>query len=74
MTEAFAAQSIPVKDHLKIPDNILNIYGGAIALGHPIGASGASCYNTCECFRTRTSTYRYRNSLYWRRTRYCFND
>ena len=31
MTEAFAAQSIPVKDRLKIPDNILNIYGGAIA-------------------------------------------
>lgn len=46
MTEAFAAQSIPVKDHLKIPDNILNIYGGAIALGHPIGASGARLVTT----------------------------
>jgi len=46
MTEAFAAQSIPVKDHLKIPDSILNIYGGAIALGHPIGASGARLVTT----------------------------
>ena len=33
MTEAFAAQSIPVKDNLHIPDEKLNIYGGAIALG-----------------------------------------
>ena len=32
MTEAFAAQSIPVKDNLHIPDEKLNIYGGAIAL------------------------------------------
>ncbi|MBR3342026.1 MAG: acetyl-CoA C-acetyltransferase [Clostridiales bacterium] len=38
--EAFAAQSIAVKRELEIPDNKLNIYGGAIALGHPVGASG----------------------------------
>lgn len=41
MTEAFSVQSIAVKDNLKIPDEKLNIYGGAVAIGHPIGASGA---------------------------------
>ncbi|CAL28790.1 thiolase family protein [Staphylococcus carnosus] len=41
MTEAFAVQSIAVKDNLNIPDEKLNIYGGAVAIGHPIGASGA---------------------------------
>lgn len=38
--EAFAAQSIAVKQELNIPDEKLNVNGGAIALGHPIGASG----------------------------------
>lgn len=38
--EAFAAQSIVVKRELNIPDSKLNINGGAIALGHPVGASG----------------------------------
>ncbi len=38
--EAFAAQSIVVKRELNIPDEKLNVNGGAIALGHPIGASG----------------------------------
>ncbi|MHD0381879.1 thiolase family protein [Staphylococcus simulans] len=41
MTEAFSVQSIAVKDNLNIPDEKLNIYGGAVAIGHPIGASGA---------------------------------
>ncbi|WP_105993173.1 thiolase family protein [Staphylococcus simulans] len=41
MTEAFAVQSIAVQDNLHIPDEKLNIYGGAVAIGHPIGASGA---------------------------------
>ncbi|WP_341636766.1 thiolase family protein [Staphylococcus casei] len=46
MTEAFASQSIPVKNNLAIPDDKLNIYGGAIALGHPIGASGTRIVST----------------------------
>lgn len=41
MTEAFAAQSIAVKKELNIQDSQLNINGGALALGHPLGASGA---------------------------------
>lgn len=39
--EAFAAQSLAVGKELKIPEEKLNVNGGAIALGHPIGASGA---------------------------------
>lgn len=38
--EAFAAQSIAVKKKLNIPSEKVNINGGAIALGHPVGASG----------------------------------
>ena len=41
INEAFAAQSIAVIRELKIDTNKVNINGGAIALGHPIGASGA---------------------------------
>lgn len=38
--EAFAAQSIVVQRELKLPEERVNINGGAIALGHPVGASG----------------------------------
>jgi acetyl-CoA C-acetyltransferase len=41
LNEAFAAQSLGVLRELKIPKNRVNVNGGAIALGHPIGASGA---------------------------------
>ena len=41
INEAFAAQSIAVIRELKIDKSKVNINGGAIALGHPIGASGA---------------------------------
>ena len=41
INEAFAAQSIAVINELKIDKNKVNVNGGAIALGHPIGASGA---------------------------------
>ena len=40
INEAFAAQSIAVIKTLSIPEEKVNINGGAIALGHPIGASG----------------------------------
>src|SRR5690606_4750183 len=39
--EAFAAQSLAVDRELKFDKEKLNVNGGAIALGHPIGASGA---------------------------------
>tara|TARA_B100001057_G_scaffold127106_1_gene126054 strand:- start:286 stop:1461 length:1176 start_codon:yes stop_codon:yes gene_type:complete len=41
INEAFAAQSIAVIRELKIDKSKVNVNGGAIALGHPIGASGA---------------------------------
>lgn len=40
LNEAFAAQSIACQRVLEIPDEVLNIWGGAIALGHPVGATG----------------------------------
>ena len=40
INEAFAAQSIAVIKELGISKEIVNVNGGAIALGHPIGASG----------------------------------
>ena len=40
INEAFAAQSIAVIKTLSVPDEKVNVNGGAIALGHPIGASG----------------------------------
>ena len=40
VNEAFAAQSIAVLKALSIPEEKVNVNGGAIALGHPIGASG----------------------------------
>ena len=41
INEAFAAQSVAVIKELKIPEQKVNVNGGAIALGHPIGASGS---------------------------------
>jgi acetyl-CoA C-acetyltransferase len=41
LNEAFAAQCIAVNRELKIPEEIINVNGGAIALGHPVGCSGA---------------------------------
>ncbi len=40
VNEAFAAQSLAVLKTLSIPEEKINVNGGAIALGHPIGASG----------------------------------
>lgn len=41
LNEAFAAQTIAVIDKLQLNPEIVNVNGGAVALGHPIGASGA---------------------------------
>ncbi len=40
LNEAFAAQSVAVARELAVPEDRINVNGGAIALGHPIGASG----------------------------------
>ena len=41
LNEAFASQSVYVQQQLGIPDDKLNVNGGAIALGHPLGCTGA---------------------------------
>ncbi|MFY7927401.1 MAG: acetyl-CoA C-acyltransferase, partial [Oligoflexus sp.] len=41
LNEAFAAQALAVLRHLEIDPKIVNLTGGAIALGHPLGATGA---------------------------------
>ncbi len=41
LNEAFASQALAVQRHLDIDPNIINRTGGAIALGHPLGATGA---------------------------------
>ena len=44
--EAFASASVAVSKALEIPDEKFNIHGGAVALGHPIGCSGARILTT----------------------------
>ena len=44
--EAFASASCAVKKELSVPDEIFNVNGGAVALGHPIGCSGARVLTT----------------------------
>lgn len=46
INEAFATQTMAVMEDIGIPENRLNINGGAIALGHPIGASGTRILTT----------------------------
>ena len=41
LNEAFAVQTIYCRDRLGIPDELLNVDGGAISVGHPYGMSGA---------------------------------
>ncbi len=41
LNEAFASQTLYCQRELGIPDDIFNVNGGAIAIGHPLGASGA---------------------------------
>ncbi|MEN2992581.1 MAG: acetyl-CoA C-acyltransferase [Bacteroidia bacterium] len=41
LNEAFAAQVLACQQLLEIPEEKLNVHGGAIAIGHPLGASGA---------------------------------
>ncbi|MFC7082205.1 thiolase family protein [Halorussus caseinilyticus] len=41
LNEAFASQTVYAKNELGVPDEKFNVNGGAIAIGHPLGASGA---------------------------------
>jgi 3-oxoadipyl-CoA thiolase len=46
VNEAFAAQSVAVVDELKLDPDRVNVNGGAIAIGHPLGCSGARIVTT----------------------------
>ncbi len=46
LNEAFASQSVYCQRELGIPDDKVNINGGAIALGHPLGCTGAKLVAT----------------------------
>jgi acetyl-CoA acetyltransferase family protein len=46
LNEAFAVQSLAVIRELGLSENITNVNGGAIALGHPLGCSGARIFTT----------------------------
>ena len=46
LNEAFAAQSIPCIRELGLDPQIVNVNGGAIAMGHPLGATGAMILGT----------------------------
>ena len=46
LNEAFAAQVIPISEEVGIPLSKLNTHGGAIALGHPFGMTGARIMGT----------------------------
>ena len=46
LNEAFASQAIACLEGLKLPEELVNVNGGAIALGHPLGGSGA--FLTCK--------------------------
>jgi acetyl-CoA C-acetyltransferase len=41
LNEAFACQAVYCRDRLGIPNELMNVNGGAIAIGHPYGMSGA---------------------------------
>ena len=44
--EAFASASCAIKDHFQIPGDRFNVHGGAVSIGHPLGATGARCLMT----------------------------
>src|SRR5258708_12019200 len=46
LNEAFAAQSVACADELKLDPEKVNVNGGAIAIGHPLGCSGARIVTT----------------------------
>ncbi len=54
--EAFAAASCAVAQEVGIPEDRFNLHGGAVSLGHPLGASGARCLITMLGVMLRTNS------------------
>ena len=58
LNEAFAVQSLAVLQEMELASDRVNVNGGAIALGHPIGASGARILTTLLYEMRRRATRR----------------
>ncbi len=56
--EAFASASCAIRNTLNIPDESFNPHGGAIAIGHPLGATGTRCLMTLVNAMDRTNEKR----------------
>ena len=54
LNEAFASQSIACMRDLRLREEIVNLDGGAIALGHPLGATGARIVGKAASLLRRT--------------------
>jgi len=52
--EAFASASCAIRKSLEVPDDSFNPHGGAIAIGHPLGATGTRCLMTLVNAMSRT--------------------
>jgi acetyl-CoA acetyltransferase len=61
--EAFASQAVYVQQELGIPNDKLNVNGGAIALGHPLGCTGATLTATALNDARRAQTEPRRHTL-----------
>ena len=58
LNEAFSSQSLAVIEELKIKPEIVNLHGGALAIGHPLGASGARITGKAASLLQSTGTER----------------
>ena len=56
--EAFASASCAIRKSLEVPDDSFNPHGGAIAIGHPLGATGTRCLMTLVNAMSRTGVKR----------------
>ena len=70
INEAFSVQAVAVMRELGIDPARVNVHGGAVALGHPIGASGARVLTTLlYAMKRRKRSSRHRGALSRRRQR-----
>ena len=56
--EAFAAASCAIQNAFQFPDSRFNLHGGAVSIGHPLGATGTRCLMTLTNALNRTNTNR----------------
>jgi acetyl-CoA C-acetyltransferase len=67
INEAFASVVLQTTRTLKIDPDLVNVSGGAIALGHPLGATGAMLLGTALDEQAERQTHGADNHVHWRR-------